>query len=256
MSNSTPQRGYLIDMDGVLNRGNTPVTHAREFIARLQERNIPFLLLTNHSCDTPVQLQHKMAGMGMKIELEQFYSAAIATAHWLSDQGARRVYAIGREGLFDALERYDIERCENDVSHVVVGFSRHLDYDQFKLAMRLVKAGAQFVGTNPDPTYPVEDGEAPECGLLLGALQGVTGQAPLIVGKPEAIIYYQAASRLGLSLENLTMIGDRLDTDIIGALGVGAQSILVLTGHTTREILAQSPVTPHRVIENLSELEV
>jgi NagD protein len=256
MSNSTSPTGYLIDMDGVLYRGNAPVPHAREFIARLQEGNIPFLLLTNHSCYTPLQLQRKLTGLGMAIGLENFYTSAIATAHWLCDQSARRVYAIGDEGLHDALKSYGIEHCESNISHVVVGFSRQLDYDQFKLAMRLVKAGAQFVGTNPDPTYPVEDGEAPECGLLLGALQGVTGQAPLIVGKPEAIIYHQAASRLGLPLENLTMIGDRLDTDIIGALGVGAQTVLVLTGHTTREILAESAVVPHRVLENLSELEV
>jgi HAD superfamily hydrolase (TIGR01457 family) len=242
-------------MDGVLYRGAEPIPHAREFIERLQQRAIPFLLLTNHSCFTPSQLQQKLKRMGIEIPVECFYSSALATAEWLRAQGAQRVFAVGEAGLAHALEANGIEVREADVAHVVVGLDRELSYGKLKHAMRLIAAGARFIGTNPDPTYPVEDGDAPECGLLLGALQTATGIAPTIIGKPEATIYRQAARRLNVPLKNLTMVGDRLDTDIAGALGVGARGVLVLTGHTTRAMLHDSPLQPHEVLENLSTLE-
>lgn len=252
---SRPPRGYLLDMDGVLYRGSQPIPHAREFITRLQARAIPFLLMTNHSCYTPTQLQQKLAGMGMEIAEENFISSALATAQWLQSQGARHVFALGEAGLTQALHNYGIQTRGENVTHVVVGLDRHLSYQSLQQAMRLIAGGAQFVGTNPDPTYPVEDGDAPESGLLLGALENVTGKKPLIIGKPEAVIYRQAALKLGLPLENLTMVGDRLDTDIAGALGVGARGVLVLTGHTTRAMLQVTSIQPDEVLEDLSTLE-
>jgi len=255
MSNTSSTRGYLLDMDGVIYRGSAPIPHAREFLDRLKQREIPFLLLTNHACYTPERLQQKLAGMDMQLPLENFYTSALATAEWLSEQGAKRVFALGEDGLINALRDNGIATANDDVTHVVVGLDRNLSYDKLKLAMRLINAGAQFIATNPDPTYPVEDGHAPECGLLLGALQHVTGKKPTTIGKPEAIIYRQAAQRLGLPLQNLTMVGDRLDTDIAGALGVGAHGTLVLTGHTTREMLVGAEVVPDEVLEDLSWLE-
>lgn len=255
MKKSPAARGYLLDMDGVLYRGSQPIEHAREFIERLQERDLPFLLLTNHSCFTPLQLSQKLLRMGMDIPLHAFYSSALATAEWLRGQGVRRVFALGEEGLLAALHVCDIAVETKDVSHVVVGLDRGLTYEKIKQAARLIAAGAHFIATNPDPTYPVEDGDAPECGLLLGALANVTGRTPIVIGKPEAIIYRQAAERLSLPVENLTMIGDRLDTDIAGALGVGARGVLVLTGHTNREMLLQSAIEPHLVLDDLRSLE-
>jgi HAD superfamily hydrolase (TIGR01450 family) len=193
--------------------------------------------------------------MGISIPVESFYSSALATAQWLHEQGARQVFALGEEGLLSALQENGIEPLQKDVTHVVVGLDRNLNYEKLKQAARLISAGAQFIATNPDPTYPVEDGDAPECGLLLGALQNVTSISPTVIGKPESIIYRQAARRLGLPLQNLIMIGDRLDTDIAGALHAGARGVLVLTGHTTREMLDGSQIQPDEVHDDLSELE-
>ena len=246
-------RGYLLDMDGVLYRGGQPIPHAREFIERLQQREIPFLLLTNHSCYTPRQLQQKLRGMGHEIPLAHFYSSALATAQWLREQGAQRVFALGEAGLTEALEQNGIAIQNHDVTHVVVGLDRALNYDKLQQAARLIAVGARFIATNPDATYPVEDGDAPECGLLLGALQNVTGKFPQVIGKPEAIIYRQAAENLGLPIQNLTMIGDRLDTDIAGANRVGAHSILVLTGHTTRAMLKNGAIQPDEIWEDLRQ---
>jgi len=248
--------GYLLDMDGVIYRGAQPVPHAREFIDRLQARCIPFLLLTNHSCFTPQYLAQKLERMGLSIPVASFYTSAMATAEWLAAEGATRVFAMGEDGLLAALKKQNIALADDDVTHAVIGLDRGLTYEKFTRAARLIAGGARFIGTNPDPIYPVEDGDAPECGLLLGALQHATGQMPTVVGKPEPIIYHQAARRLDLPLSALTMIGDRLDTDIAGALGVGARGVLVLTGHTTPQLLTESHIQPDEVLADLSQLEI
>lgn len=255
MNPSATSRGYLIDLDGVIYRGNQPLPGAREFLDRLLSRGTPFLFLTNNSCFTPRQFQEKLAALGIAVPLNRFYSSAQATATWLVEQGAQRVFAIGEEGLFTALAEKDIANRESDVTHVVVGLDRAVNYDKLKMAARLIMGGARFVGTNSDPTIPVENGFDPGCGSLLAALEAATGKTAFIIGKPQPVIFQQAATRMKISLDQLTMIGDRLDTDIAGADAAGIHSVLVLTGHTTRKVLAGSTISPGEVWEDLRQEE-
>jgi 4-nitrophenyl phosphatase len=248
--------GFLLDMDGVVYRGGKPIREALDFLRKLQLKKIPYLLLTNHSCLTPEKYSLKLRKMGIQVPPEQIYSSAQATAQWLTEQKIRRVYAIGEEGLFSALRRHRIREDDKHADHVVVGLDRKLTYDHLKTACRLIAGGAQFIGTNPDPSYPVEDGFAPECGAFLAAIERATGQSPKIIGKPEVIIFKQAAARLQIPLKYLTMIGDRLDTDILGAQRAGAKSVLVLTGHTTRLHLRFSRIRPDQVVTSLSKLSL
>jgi HAD superfamily hydrolase (TIGR01457 family) len=247
-------QAFLIDMDGVLYRGNRPIPAALRFIDNLQSREIPFLLLTNHSCLTPDGFSLRLKTMYITVPAQRIYTSALATAEWLASQRAARVFVIGEHGLRSALRDRGIEIVEKDASHVVAGLDRMLSYSALTKAARLIKEGAVFVGTNPDPTYPVEDGDAPECGTILAALECASGATPIIIGKPSQVIYNFAARRLGLPIDKITMIGDRLDTDIAGARSAGAQSILTLTGHTTRDMLQSAKIQPDRVVECLSEV--
>ncbi len=246
--------GFLLDMDGVVYRGGAPIASGLRFLARLKRRRMPFLLLTNHSCLTPRGFSEKLSRMGVEIPAAQIYSSSDATAEWLKARKVRSVFAIGEEGLRAALRRNQIRSSHGAAGHVVVGLDRRIDYGRLLRACRLILAGAKFIGTNPDPTYPLEDGPAPECGTYLAAIQCATGQAPTIIGKPSRVIYQQAARRLGLPLHRVTMIGDRLDTDILGARNAGARSVLVLTGQTTRAMAARSPIRPGRIVRTLDEL--
>lgn len=241
-------------MDGVLYHGGKPIPSALGFLRALQRGRIPYLLLTNHGCLTPQGFAEKLARMGVRVPASRIYSSAEATAEWLAAQRIRRVYAIGETGLFSALRKHGIQTSDRRVRHVVVGLDRRITYEHLRMACHLIAAGARFIGTNPDTSYPVEDGSAPECGALLAAIQGATGKAPIIIGKPEPAIFRQAARRLGLPASRLTMIGDRLDTDILGAKRAGLRSILVLTGHTTRSMLRRSAVRPDRVVSRMSVL--
>jgi HAD superfamily hydrolase (TIGR01457 family) len=247
-------RAFLIDMDGVLYRGRKPIPAALKFLANLQQRDIPFLLLTNHSCLTPEGFSLRLRAMKIGVPVERIYTSALATAEWLVRENAMRVFVIGEEGLRSAVRKAGITIAENDASHVVVGLDRMLNYSALTKAMRLISGGATFVGTNPDPTYPIEDGDAPECGTILAALERATGVKPIVIGKPSRVIYKFAARRLGVPMSKLTMIGDRLDTDIAGAYHAGARSILTLTGHTTRAMLRKKGIKPDRVVECLSEV--
>lgn len=242
-------------MDGVLYQGRRPIPGAIRFLREVQRRGIPYLLLTNHGCLTPAGFSKKLAKMGIRVPPARIYSSAEATAEWLAAWKIRRVYAIGEEGLFRALRLHGIRRATKGVRHVVVSLDRAINYEKLSAACWLLTHGAEFLGTNPDPCYPVEHGQVPECGAILAALEVSTGRKPTIIGKPSPAIFRQAAKRLGLPVRRLTMIGDRLDTDILGAKRAGARGILVLTGHTTRKMLRSPLVRPDRVVDDLSELE-
>jgi len=247
-------RGFLFDMDGVLYRGGKPIAPAIAFLRRLQKSDVPFLLVTNHSCLTPAQYAAKLGCMGIRVAPAQIYTSSLAAAEWLKSRRVRSVFAIGESGLFAALKSARIRQRTRNVAHVVVGLDRTLSYEDLTLAVRLIERGAEFIGTNPDPTYPLADGTAPECGAILAAIQSATGKPPLIMGKPSREIFLHAAAQLGLKPGELLMVGDRLDTDVLGARRAGIGTVLVLTGHSTRRMLKRSAIQPDYVVESLAEL--
>jgi len=248
-------KSLIIDLDGVLYRGDKPIESAREFIAFLQRGGIPFVLLTNNSTRTPGQYVKKLAGMGIAIEESAILTSAQATALYLekiAPPGAR-VYAIGEDGLRAALgETYTLSRDGADF--VVVGMDTKLTYEKLKTATLLIRGGARFIGTNPDKTLPTEEGLIPGSGAILAALEAATGVAPFVVGKPEPAIFDLALARMKVGKEGAAVIGDRLETDILGGQRAGLITILVLSGATSQQDLGNSPVKPDFVFKNVKQL--
>jgi HAD superfamily hydrolase (TIGR01457 family) len=250
----TCSAGYLLDMDGVLYRGRRAVPGAAAFIRRLQRRAIPYLCITNHSCFAPEQLAAKLARLGIPVPAERILTAGQATAAWLQGQGARRVYAIGEPAFHEALAEQGIESNAARPTHVVVSLDRRVDYGRLAEAARHILRGVVFVATNPDPSYPTEDGPAPECGFFLAGLERMTGVRPVVIGKPGPHLYRLAAEMLNLRRSQLTMVGDRLDTDILGAKRAGLRTLLVLSGHTTRAMLRGARIRPDAVVPSVAAL--
>jgi NagD protein len=243
---------WLLDLDGVVYRGGQAIPGAEEFIAWLQQTAQPFLFLTNHSARTPESFAHKVQAMGIAVEPKDFLSSATVTAEFLRrERGGKRVFAIGEEGLDRALAGAGIETVEQLPDIVVVGFDRGIHYDLLARASRFILAGAEFIGTNADGSYPLEDGPAPECGALLAAIEAATGRKPLVMGKPEPHMFEEALRRLGVGKNEAIMVGDRLDTDIAGAKRFGIPAVLVLSGATNREEAARGRPQPDRVLPNL-----
>ncbi len=248
-------KSLIIDMDGVLYRGNEVIEGAGEFIALLQREGVPFLLLTNNSTRTPDQYVEKLAEMGIAVEEGDILTSAQATALYMERIAPprTRVYAIGQEGLQAALrEKYTI--VEGGASFVVVGMDTELTYEKLKIATLLIRSGAKFVATNPDRTLPTEEGLIPGSGAILAALEAATGVAPFVVGKPEPAIFDLALARMGVGREGAAVIGDRLETDILGGQRAGLITILVLSGATSRQELENSCIKPDLVFEDVRQL--
>lgn len=252
-------RGLICDMDGVLWRGSTALPGLHRFFRLMRDHSLEHVLVTNNSSRTPSQYVDKLAGMGVETTEDHVLNSAIAAARYVADQQPGAVvYAIGGAGVKQALETHGLVfRDDHEVAAVdvvVVGWDRQLTWRKLATATRLILAGATFVGTNPDRTFPMEAALAPGNGAQTAALEAATDVKPVIAGKPAPLLYRQAMDRMGTSPEETLVIGDRLDTDILGGIRLGMPTALVLTGISQRDDLTTSPIRPTAVFEHLPAL--
>jgi 4-nitrophenyl phosphatase len=246
----------IIDMDGVLYRGNEAIPGTGAFLNFLRARGIGLVLATNNSTRTPQQYVNKLAGMGVVVSEQEILTSAQATASYLAEiapQGTR-VFAVGQDGLLAALGEKGFCLVEEDAEFVVAGMDFRVCYEQLANAALQIRAGAQFVGTNPDRTFPSERGIVPGAGALLAFLETATDVKPAVVGKPGTAMMEQALARMGARVESTAMLGDRLETDILAGQRTGLATLLVLSGVTDRVMLSQSEIQPDLVFEDVADL--
>lgn len=247
----------LSDMDGVIYRGKEVIPGAVEFTQRLIKSGIRFLFLTNNSGQTAIDLVRKMEGMGIHgLTEDNFITSAMATAIFLSEQhpGAS-AYVIGGAGLSTELYQRGFSITEHKPDYVVVGKTASFSFDMIKKASAFIQGGAKFIGTNPDMIDPVEGGFEPAAGVLLKAIEAATGKKPYIVGKPNSLMMMIARKKLGVHSEDTVMIGDRMDTDIVGGMEAGMKTCLVLSGVSSRESMKDFPYQPDYVFNSVGEID-
>lgn len=254
-------RALLIDMDGVLWHGAKPLPGLKEFFATLRALRVPFILLTNNASATLESYVLKLRRMGVEVRREEILTSGIATASYLAERyepKATRVYAIGEEGLLSPLREAGFvltasykETDDFRADLVVVGKDETLTWDKLATATLNLNAGAAFFGTNADTTFPTELGITHGNGAILAALTAATGIAPTIIGKPEPIMYHQALARLKVEPQQALAIGDRLETDILGAVRAGIPSLLVLSGISREEDLQAVDYRPDWILPDL-----
>jgi HAD superfamily hydrolase (TIGR01450 family) len=253
---------FLIDGDGVLWRDNEPVPGLDDFMEAMRRREIRWALLTNNNTRTVGEYLNKLAKLGITAAASQIFSSATVTADYLKKRyghGAP-VHAVGMNGVVKTLQdagfhvSYGEEIPDHEVVAVAAGMDRALTFGKVRAATRLILGGAEFVATNTDGTYPTPDGQDPGTGMVIGALRGTTGMEPTIIGKPEKAIYEAALAALGGSKATTAMIGDRLETDILGAQRLGIPTIGVLTGVSTREQMTTGATQPDLIFDSIAEL--
>ncbi|MGC9356476.1 MAG: HAD-IIA family hydrolase [Anaerolineae bacterium] len=249
-------RALVCDMDGVLWRGDTPLPGLQEFFEFVREQDLSYTLVTNNASRTPEEYVEKLAGMGVETTTDHVLNSALAAADHLADLAdpGTPVYPIGGAGVHEALKARGFRLSEEKADYVVVGWDPDLTWKKIARATRFIYEGAGFIGTNPDRTFPSEEGPLPGAGAQLAMLEAATGVHPTVAGKPEPILYRQALARMDSKPEETLMIGDRLDTDILGALRLGMPTVLVLSGIQKHEDLPRSPIRPDLVFENLAVL--
>ena len=249
------KHGYLIDMDGVLYRGSQMIPGADRFLQELLQREIPFRLLTNNSQRTRRDVVAKLARMGIAVDEHHVYTCAMATAKFLARQKPNgTAFVIGEGGLLTALHLHGYAVVDHDPDYVVVGEGRTFNVESVESAVRMIARGAKLVATNLDPSCPTENGPRPGCGAFIAMLEAATGATAFSVGKPSPFMMRAARKELGLSTDETTMIGDTMETDILGGVQLGYHTVLVLSGGTTRQCLARYAYDPEIVVESVAEL--
>ncbi|RDI26941.1 MULTISPECIES: HAD-IIA family hydrolase [unclassified Rhodococcus (in: high G+C Gram-positive bacteria)] len=246
---------YLMDMDGVLVHEEHMIPGADAFLAELQEAGTPFIVLTNNSIRTPRDLRARLLRSGLDIPEKSIWTSALATATFLKNQRpGGSAYVVGESGLTTALHEIGYVLTDNDPDYVVLGETRTYSFEAITTAIRLVERGARFIATNPDATGPSRDGSLPATGSVAALITRATGREPYYVGKPNPLMMRSALRAIGAHSENTLMIGDRMDTDVVSGLEAGLQTILVLTGISTRATVETFPYRPTLVLESVADL--
>jgi NagD protein len=248
-------RSWLMDMDGVLVREEHPIPGAGEFLRRLAELDVPFLVLTNNSMYTPRDLSARLELSGITVPEKAIWTSALATADFLQSQRPHgSAFAIGEAGLLTALHTVGYTLTEREPDYVVLGETRTYSFERISQAIRLIAAGARFIATNPDPTGPTPDGPLPATGSVAALISRATGVAPYFVGKPNPLMMRSALNAIDAHSETTAMVGDRMDTDVVAGLEAGMHTILVLTGSTHRDETERFPYRPSRIVESIADL--
>lgn len=248
-------RSWLMDMDGVLVREEQPIPGADRFLARLRELGTPFLLLTNNSTYTRRDLVARLAAAGLEVPEEAIWTSALATARFLEDQRPEgSAFVIGEAGLTTALHDAGYTLTDRDPDYVVLGETRTYSFERITRAIRLIADGARFIATNPDPTGPSNEGPVPATGSVAALISRATGVEPYYVGKPNPLMMRSALNAIDAHSETAAMIGDRMDTDVVSGLEAGMETILVLTGVTSREDAERYPYRASQIVESVADL--
>jgi len=249
------RRGYLIDMDGVICKGSTLIPQADVFINKLVDLDIPFSFLTNNSQRTRRDVAMKLMRMGINIQERHVFTCAMATARFLASQKPNgTAYVIGEGGLLNALYQNGYAIVDHDPDYVVVGEGRTVNLEMMEKATRMILRGAKLIATNLDPNCPTPEGLRPGCGAIIAMLETATGIKAFSVGKPSPVMMRAARKELGLDAQGTTMIGDTMETDILGGVQMGYRTILVLSGGTRKEDLAKYAFRPDLVVNSIADL--
>jgi NagD protein len=246
---------WLMDMDGVLVHEEQAIPGADRFVAALRERGAPFLVLTNNSIYTPRDLAARLRISGLDVPEESIWTSALATGRFLADQRpGGSAFVIGESGLTTALHDVGYVLSERGPDYVVLGETRTYSFERITQAIRLISAGARFIATNPDNIGTTPAGPLPATGSVAALISRATGVQPYFVGKPNPLMMRSALNAIDAHSESTAMVGDRMDTDVVAGLEAGLETILVLTGVTTRAEAERHPYRASRIVESVADL--
>ncbi|MGF1652264.1 MAG: HAD-IIA family hydrolase [Actinomycetales bacterium] len=255
MASERPARAWLCDMDGVLVHETEPIPGAADFVAALRAAGDPFLLLTNNSIFTPRDLRARLARSGIEVAEEHIWTSALATAEFVARQKpGGSAYVVGEAGLTTALYEAGYVLTDGDPDYVILGETRTYSFEAITKAIRFILAGARFIATNPDPTGPSPSGPLPATGAVTALVTAATKRHPYVVGKPNPMMMRYGLNRIGAHSETTTMVGDRMDTDIVGGIEAGLRTVLVLSGSTSADEVDAFPYRPDRVVGSAADL--
>ena len=249
---------FLFDMDGTLYLGDRLFDFTISLLAEIRRTGGKYLFMTNNSSKSVADYIKKLEKLGISSTREDFITSSQATAYYLhKHHEGQRLYVCGTESLKEELrwEGFTVTEKVEETDCIVMGFDTELTFRKLHdVSYLLLTRELPYIATNPDLVCPTEFGSVPDCGSVCGMIFNATGKRPVVIGKPSPLMPQLAMDRLGYSKEETCVIGDRIYTDVKSGLNAGITGILVMSGETTPEILAQSEDKPHLVLESAKEI--
>lgn len=248
-------KGYLIDLDGTIYLGEEPIPAGKRFVEQLQQRGLPYLFVTNNTTKTPETVQQRLANQfDIHVPIQTIYTATLATIDYMKEKNlGNQVYVIGESGLKEAILAAGFEWNEEHPQYVVVGLDSDLTYEKLTVATLAIHNGAHFIGTNPDKNIPTERGLLPGGGSVAAFIASSTQQEPHFIGKPNAYIMNRAIERLNVPKKDVIMVGDNYETDILAGIHNDIDTLLVLSGFTSKETSQRVSPQPTFIVDSLDE---
>lgn len=250
--------GYMFDLDGTIYLGDKLIDGAAEVIALLQERNKKVLFVTNKTIESRVKYVTKLNDLGIRIGMEHILSPTLVTIRVLHEKfGQCRIYVIGENVIKEELQQAGFSFAESpeETDVVITSWDRDFHYSHLNFAYQAIKKGASVIATNPDRTCPIEGGDVPDNGGMIGAIEGATGKKiELITGKPSIYMATAALDILQLSADQVLMVGDRMETDVLLGKLAGMDTALVLSGITLREDIEGIIDQPTYIVHSVCDL--
>lgn len=248
---------YILDLDGVVYHGKTVIPGAVESIGRLRDKGSRVIFLTNNATRTREAIAQRLEDMGISCSAGDVISSAYAASVYIKEQyGPSKIYPVGEQGLVDELERagHLISGQNQKADFVVAGLDRQFTYEKLTQALDLLNNGAGFIATNTDAMLPTEHGFLPGAGSMVAAIEAASGKEPFVIGKPEQPIMDVLLREYGLDCNECTVVGDRLETDILAGERAGMQTVLVLTGASGIEDIESSGIKPDTILDSIADL--
>lgn len=250
---------YLFDMDGTLYLGDRLYSFTRDLLDAIRENGAKYLFVTNNSSKSVVDYVKKLERLGISAACEDFMTSSQAAAYYLKKHySGKTLYVCGTQSLKQELmdEGFTVSEDISKTECIVMGFDTELTFQKLHDVsyLLLTQPDIPYIATNPDLVCPTEFGSVPDCGSVCQMIYNATGKRPFVIGKPSAMMPELAMDKMGVTKEQTCVIGDRIYTDVKSGLNAGATAILVMSGETTPEILAQSPDKPHLVLQDAGEI--
>lgn len=254
MTNLKEKKLFLLDMDGTIYLDNDLFDGTLDFLNYVKEIGGRYMFLTNNSSKSVNKYVEKLASLGIKATEEEFFTSAQATRVYLKDK-YKKIYVFGTESLKEELSEYNItDKLSDDIDCLVMGFDTELTFQKLEDASILLGRGVDYIATNPDYVCPTWYGYVPDCGSVADMLYNATKRRPLFIGKPKPEMVYLAMEKSGFKPEETVIIGDRLYTDIASGVNAGISTILVLSGESTMQTVAESDVKPQYIFKDIEEI--
>jgi 4-nitrophenyl phosphatase len=256
---TNPIEAMLFDMDGVVWKSNVPTGDLQFFFAELHKHDVQYGFITNNGTKTIESVQNRLAKFGVPCEQNYILNSAIATASLLKERfpDGGNIYIVGEEGLITTLAESGFIHQNTpggDIIAVVGGLDHGVNYDKLSIAATLIRNGVPFFGSNGDKTFPTPQGQVPGAGTILAAISAASGVEPIVAGKPQPFLFNLMLKRMNLQPENALVIGDRLETDILGGLNAGCPTMLVLSGISTMDDISALGIQPDIVRKDIFEI--